>query len=61
MNLIVEALRAGWRVSSVANVLAHGQNDEGRGFIITLSEPNQHLVRKVYLPSSEEALKLFSN
>ena len=61
MNNIVKALRAGWTVASVANVLAHGQNDEGRGFIITLTEPNQHLVRKVYLPSSVEALKLFSN
>lgn len=61
MNKIVEALNAGWTVSSVANVLAHGQNDEGRGFLVTLTEPNLYMLRKEYLPFSEEALKLFSN
>ncbi len=58
MSKIVEALSAGWTVSSVANVLAHGKNDEGRGFLIRLTEPDQHMSQEVYLPYSEEAQKL---
>ena len=61
MSKIIEALSSGWKVSSVANVLAHGKNDEGRGFLIKLTEPNQHMLREVYLPYSEEAQKLLNN
>jgi len=61
MSKLVEALSNGWTVSSVASVLAHGKNDEGRGFLIKLAEPNQHMLREVYLPYSEEAQKLLGN
>ena len=49
MSNVIEALNNGWTVSNVANVLASGQNDEGRGFLVTLMEPRNHMSRKVYL------------
>ena len=54
MISLIEALKKGWKVASVATVLAHGQNDEGRGFLVTLMEPKQHISREVYLPYSPE-------
>ena len=58
MSNVIEALKTGWAVSSVATVLAHGQNDEGRGFLVTLMEPKNHMSREVYLPYSTETEKL---
>ena len=54
MSNVIEALKAGWTVSDFATVLAHGQNDEGRGFLVTLVEPKIHMSREVYLPYSVE-------
>ena len=54
MGNVIEALKTGWAVSDVATVLAHGQNDEGRGFLVTLMEPKNHMSREVYLPYSVE-------
>ena len=61
MSKIMDALNTGWIVSEVATVLAHGRNDEGRGFLVTLSEPNRHMLRKEYLPFSDEAQKLLNS
>ncbi|GAB4433392.1 MAG: hypothetical protein Kow002_20900 [Anaerolineales bacterium] len=61
MNDFLEAIRAGWIIASVASVLARGKTDEGRGFLVTLLEPNKHMLRKVYLPYSERAQKLLSS
>ena len=58
MTNVLEALRTGWTISSVTTVLAHGQNDEGRGFLVTFAEPKNHMLREVYLPYSTEAEKL---
>ena len=55
MNKITEALNKGWTVSEVTNILARGRNDEGRGFLVTLMEPGNHLLHKLYLPYSSEA------
>ena len=60
MGNFVEALNKGWTVSEVANVLARGRNDEGRGFLVTLMEPKNHMSRQVYLPYSPET-ELFLN
>lgn len=60
MGNFVEAINKGWKVSDVANVLARGQNDEGRGFLVTLMEPKNHLSRQVYLPYSPETERLLS-
>ena len=54
MTNILEALRTGWTISSVTTVLAHGQNDEGRGFLVKFAEPTNHILREVYLPYSTE-------
>jgi hypothetical protein len=61
MKNMIEALDKGWTLSNVANVLAHGQNDEGRGFIVTLAEPKQHLSRELYMPYSPEAETFLMN
>lgn len=61
MKNMIEALNKGWTVSNVANVLARGQNDEGRGFLVRLAEPKNHLSWEVYLPYSPEAEILLTN
>ena len=43
MGNVIEALKKGWSVLDVATVLAHGKNDEGRGFLVTLMEPKNHI------------------
>ena len=55
MSSVMDALKTGWTVSAVATVLARGQNDEGRGFLVTLMEPKNHMLRELYLPYSVEA------
>ena len=60
MNTVVEALKKGWTISEVATVLAHGQNDEGRGYLVTLLEPDSYLLHKLYLPYSVEAEALLN-
>ena len=54
MSNVLEALKNGWTVADVATVLARGRNDEGRGFLVTLMQPKNHMFRKVYLPYSAE-------
>ncbi len=54
MSNVVEALQTGWTVSEVSTVLAHGQNDEGRGFLVKLVEPRNHMSCEVYLLYSAE-------
>ena len=61
MQNMIEALGNGWTVSDVSNVLAHGQNDEGRGYIVTLAEQKMHLSREMYLPYSPEAEAFLAN
>ena len=60
MSNVLDALRTGWTVSSVANVLAHGQNDECRGLLVTLEQPKNHMLREVYLPYSTEIEQLLN-
>lgn len=54
MSNVIEALNTGWMVSDVTTVLARGQNDEGRGFLVKLVEPRVHMSREVYLPYTPE-------
>lgn len=60
MNSVVEALKKGWTISEVATVLARGRNDEGRGYLVTLLEPDSYLLHKLYLPYSVEAETLLN-
>jgi hypothetical protein len=55
MGNMIEALKKGWTVSEVVTVLARGQNDEGRGYLVTLLEPEKYMLHKLYLPYSLEA------
>jgi len=54
MSNVVEALNSGWTVLEVVTILAQGQNDEGRGFLVRLAEPRNHVSREMYLPYSPE-------
>jgi hypothetical protein len=60
MSKMKEALNSGWTIADVATVLAHGKNDEGRGFLVTLMEPKKHLSRQVYLPYSPDTERLLT-
>jgi len=60
MSNVLEALDRGWTVLDVTNVLARGQNDEGRGFLVTLMQTENHISRKVYLPYTPEAEALLN-
>jgi hypothetical protein len=43
---LLAALDEGWRILEAANLLAHGKNAEGRGYLLTLSHPRLSLVRE---------------
>jgi hypothetical protein len=54
VNNVIEAMKKGWMILEVAKVLARGGNDEGRGYLVTLAEPSNHTLHKLYLPYSSE-------
>jgi hypothetical protein len=60
MSNVKEALKRGWMIADVAIVLARGQNDEGRGFLVTLMDSKNHMSREMYLPFSAEAETLLN-
>jgi hypothetical protein len=60
MDKVKEALKKGWMVSEVATVLARGGNDEGRGYLVTLMEPDSYVLHEMYLPYSLEAEALLN-
>lgn len=57
---VIEAINKGWIISEVTTVLARGRNDEGRGYLVTLLEPESYLLHKLYLPYSLEVEALLS-
>lgn len=60
MDRVTEALKKGWIISEVATVLARGRNDEGRGYLVTMMEPDNYLLHKLYLPYSVEVEALLN-
>ena len=60
MSNVLEALNKGWTILDVTNVLARGQNDEGRGFLVTLMQAENHISRSLYLPYTPESEALLT-
>lgn len=43
---LLAALDEGWRILEVTKFLAHGKNDEGRSYLLTLAHPRMPIVRE---------------
>ncbi len=54
MQAIETYLDQGWIISEAAQMLAHGQNNEDSGYILTLSDPTGHYMRETYVPRSAD-------
>ena len=54
MNSIETYLHQGWVISEAAQMLAHGQNDENSGYILTLADPTGHFMRETFVPRSAD-------
>ena len=48
------SLREGWIIVEAVDLLAHGTNDEGRGYLLTLMQPHKLLTQKVSIRKSSE-------
>jgi hypothetical protein len=51
---LLAALDEGWRILEAADFLAHGQNAEGRGYLLTLAHPRLLLTREWDVARSPE-------
>ena len=54
MHAIETYLHQGWTISEAAQMLAHGQNNENSGYILTLADPTGHFMRETYVPRSAD-------
>ena len=61
MSHIKKALHNGWLILEATRVLAHGKNDNGRGYILTLSNPSGSLQRAYFLRASTETEALLAS
>lgn len=55
METMIEALEQGWTVSEIARFLARGNNNEERGYLVTLANYSSHTLRRMYVPGSPES------
>jgi hypothetical protein len=51
---LLAALDEGWQIGEVAEILAHGANAEGRGYMLTLMHPRRLLTREWSVMRSPE-------
>jgi hypothetical protein len=49
---LLAALDEGWQIQEVAKYLAHGSNDEDRGYLLTLYHPQRRLTRECNVVSN---------
>jgi hypothetical protein len=61
MNTVTTALHQGWTISKAATVLAHGANDEGQGYLLTLSSPSADCLREYFVLRSPDVETLLEN
>jgi len=52
MNVIQTYLHLGWVISEAALVLAHGNNNENSGYLLTLSDPGGRYTRETFVSRS---------
>jgi len=51
---LLAALDEGWRIMEAAQLLAHGKNAEGRGYLLTLAHPRRGLTSEWDVARSPE-------
>jgi hypothetical protein len=51
---ILAALDEGWQIVEAADMLAHGKNDEGRGYVLTLMHSRRMLTHEWNVMRSPE-------
>jgi hypothetical protein len=51
---LLAALDEGWQIVEAADMLAHGTNAEGRGYLLTLMHPRRSLTREWNVMRSPE-------
>ena len=61
MNTITTALHQGWTISKAATVLAHGANDEGQGYLLTLASPGADRLREYFVLRSPDVDTMLEN
>ena len=57
---LLAALDEGWRILEVAELLAHGKNAEGRGYLLTLAHLHPMLTREWDVTRSPEVTALLA-
>lgn len=58
---ILAALDEGWQIVEAADILAHGTNAEGRGYLLTLMHSRRLLTREWNVMRSSEVDMLLSH
>lgn len=57
---LLAALDEGWQIAEAAELLAHGTNAEGRGYLLTLMHPRRRLTREWNVMRSPEIDRLLA-
>ena len=52
MDTMINALEQGWMISEIARVLARGNKDENRGYMVTLANYRLHTLRRLFVPET---------
>ena len=58
---LLAALDEGWQIVEAAEILAHGSNAEGRGYVLTLVHPRRLLTREWNVMRTPELVALLAH